>query len=241
MRRITRESLQNEKFSLSVLLNKIGIHGAVSLQITLKPSITVLTNSVGLFFFFFHITLPLNRKASRIITGICLSSIHWYLVPFFGTHTVVCRTQACPSGKAHNASFVQNTMAHRCPTTHGPTQVWQKFLKAAWCVAALHPAKSWDTQRWRRNIFRPSNSQAQHPSSPSSLMSHPCLCLAQAPGAPWQETAVLQHPAWIWATFAKQWLSQLNTSDVQNGPASTLGHFPLLAVRGCLGWPLFCA
>lgn len=33
------------KFSLSVLLNKIDIHGTVLLRITIKPSINVLTNS----------------------------------------------------------------------------------------------------------------------------------------------------------------------------------------------------
>lgn len=56
------------KFSLSVLLNKIDIHGTVLLQITIKPSITVLTNS-------FFITLPLNMKADSFITTICLSSL----------------------------------------------------------------------------------------------------------------------------------------------------------------------
>lgn len=59
MQCITRESLQNEKFSLSVPLNKIDIHGTVLLQITIKPSITVLTNS------FFYNFAP-QQKSKQI-------------------------------------------------------------------------------------------------------------------------------------------------------------------------------
>ena len=174
MQCITRESLQNEKFSLSVLLNKIYIHSTVLLQITTKPSITVLTNS-------FFITLPLDRKASSFISKICRLSTHWYSVPLIRTHTAFWRTQPRPSGQALSACFTQDTAAQGCLTTHRshPGAGGWRFPKAAWCSATPPPARIWDPQGWRRNIFWPSSPQAQPPSSPPSLLSHLQLRLAQ--------------------------------------------------------------
>lgn len=41
------------------------------------------------------------------------------------------------------------------------------FLKAAWCSAAPPPARSWDPQSWRRNIW---SSSSRHQHSPSGLL-----------------------------------------------------------------------
>lgn len=68
MQCITRESLQNEKFSLSVLLNKIDIHATVLLQITIKPSITVLTNRG--FFYNFAPQLESKQIYNQILPSI---------------------------------------------------------------------------------------------------------------------------------------------------------------------------
>lgn len=200
MQCITRESLQNEKFSLSVLLNKIDIHATVLLQITIKPSITVLTNS-------FFITLPLNRKASSFITKICLSALHWNPVLLIRTHTAFWRTQVCLSGQAHNACFMQDMLlADVPPLTVTPCGYWLEGFPKKHVDQWHHLLPGAETTRGR-NIFWPSSSQAQ-PSSSPSLLSHPWLCLAQVPAAPWQKTTPSQPDTpqcswWVWANYCQ--------------------------------------
>lgn len=199
----------------------------------------------------FFITLPLNRKASSFITKICLSSIHCYSVPLIGTHTAFWRTQACPSGQARNACFMQDMLLTDVPPHTVPPWGWRSEVSRSSMVLSgttscqeLRPPELMEKTLLAFKLTGTGTAPqlSSFPAVPSLAL--PCLGSWSPIAGDYSVTACCSPGLLVGLSkvlSSKGNLSSSPMGDIQAEPPPALGHFPLLLVRRCLARALLCA